>query len=67
MKQIKLNALIVIDYENEEIGKVEDVKWVNGINQILQEELKFELDDIDPKAKITIETIVQQNSMEDKK
>ena len=60
MKQIKLNALIVIDYEDEKVDKVKDTVWINGINQILQEELKFELDDVDPKAKITIETVMQQ-------
>ena len=60
MKQIKLNALIVIDYEDEKVDKVDDNVWINGINQILQEELKFELDDVDPKAKIAIETVIQQ-------
>ena len=60
MKQIRLNTLIVIDYENEKVDKVDDTVWINGINEILQEELKFELDDIDPKAKITVETVVQK-------
>lgn len=60
MKQIKLNALIVIDYENEKVDKVSDIAWVNGINEILQEQLHFELDDVDPKAKIQVETIIQR-------
>ena len=62
MKQIRLNALIVIDYENEKVDKVDDNVWINGINEILQEELKFELDDVDPKAKITVETVIQKES-----
>ena len=64
MKQIRLNTLIVIDYENEKLDKLDDIVFTNGINDILQEELKFELDDVDPKAKITVETVIQKKAEE---
>jgi len=60
MKQIRLNTLIVIDYESDKIDKVTDIEWVNGIDEILKEELSFEFDGVDNNAKITIETVIQK-------
>lgn len=57
-KQIKLNSSIIINYENDLISQVTQEKWENGINEILTEELEFELNDIDPNVKITAKTSV---------
>lgn len=57
-KQIRLNSSIIINYENDLISQVTQEKWEKGINQILTEELEFELNDIDSNVKITAKTSV---------